>query len=114
MMGSMSRRERQAYWSFFSYRRVYDLVSVGAVAAIFTVWLFIIRGNTFALGVIFLVFGIASENWGREAMWRRLPSQVRELLPKEPLDAKGAPGAIRGYRDLYRAWVGTSPRDTGR
>jgi hypothetical protein len=110
----MSRREKQAYWSFFSYRRVYDLLSIVVVAPIFTLWLFIIRGNMFVLGVIFLVFGVASEGWGREAIWRRLPPRVRQLLPKEPLDAKGMPGAIRGYRDLYRAWVGASSQDTNR
>ena len=114
MIGGMSRREKEAYWSFFSYRRVYDLASVAVFAAFVTLWLFVIQGNTFAMGVIFLALGVVSEGWGREAIWRRLPPTVRELLPKEPLDAKGMPGAIRGYRDLYRAWVRTSSRDTSR
>jgi len=114
MIGGMSRAEKQAYRSFFSYRRVYDEASFVALAAIVTLWLFVIQGNTFALGVIFLVVGGASEAWGREAMWHRLPPNVRQLLPKEPLDAKRVPGAIGGYRDLYRAWVDASFRDTNR
>jgi hypothetical protein len=70
------------------------------------VWLIVLNEHVAMLFGALAVVAVGSEAWGREALWRRMPAHVRRELPKEPLDAKAVPGAIAGYRDLYRAWPG--------
>lgn len=105
MIGGMGREWKRAYRTHFSYRRVYDELSLATLLLIVGLWLLFVREHLATLVVVWAVLGVASEVWGREALWRRMPPHVRGELPKEPLDAKAVPGAIAGYGDLYRAWA---------
>ena len=105
MIGGMGREWKQAYRTHFSYRRVYDELWLVTTLLIVGVWLLVVREHVGTLFVVWTVLGVASETWGREALWRRMPQHVRGELPKEPLDAKVVPGTISGYGDLYRAWA---------
>jgi hypothetical protein len=92
-----------AYRTHFSYRRVYDELSIVTVAVMIGVWLLVVGGDVGAVVVLCVLLAMALDAWGREALWRRMPAAVRRELPKEPLEAKALPGAIAGYGDLYRA-----------
>jgi hypothetical protein len=74
-------------------------------------WLLILRGHPEGLFLSCMMLGIASEMWGRSAMWERVPPRIRRILPKEPLDSKAMPSAAVRYRDLYRVW--RQPSDPG-
>jgi hypothetical protein len=108
MIGGMGRAWKEAYRTNFSYRRVYDELSLVATLMIVGAYLLVVQEHVGTLFGVWVVLAVASETWGREALWRRIPPHVRRELPKEPLDAKAVPGAIAGYRDLYRAWAGRS------
>ena len=105
MIGGMGRAWKEAYRTHFSYRRFYDELSLVTTLLIFGVWLLVVKEHMATLLGVWAALAVASEVWGREAMWRRMPPHVRHELTKEPLDARAVPGTIAGYGDLYRAWV---------
>ncbi len=105
MIRGMGSAWKQAYRTHFSYRRVYDELSLAMVLVMVGAWLLVVKEHVGTLFIVGAVLAMASEAWGREAIWRRMPLHIRRELPKEPLDAKVMPGAIAGYGDLYRAWA---------